>query len=53
MGGRSGATPPSGRPSACAVAHPICEIQDYALGIAVGIVLMLVDLWHSLRSRQK
>ena len=36
------------------VAPMVFKLKDLALGIVivVGVVLMLVDLWHSLRSEE-
>jgi hypothetical protein len=33
---------------------PVLKLQDYALGgvILIGVLMMLVDLWQSMKSRE-
>ncbi len=36
------------------LAPPVLKLKDIALGVVilVGIVMMLADLWHSLKSKE-
>jgi len=38
----------------CFVAPPVLKLQDIALGVVilVAVVMMLVDLWQSLQSKE-
>jgi len=38
----------------CFLAPPVLKLKDIPLGviILIGIVMMLVDLWHSLQSQE-
>ena len=38
----------------CFVAPPVLKLQDIALGVVIliAVVMMLVDLWQSLQSKE-